>query len=223
MNWFKTITGKSLLNFEKKIANKFTEGKFGYFAVQLSDGDINFLKNSRIKNHLFINGPKKNIVFNEEALPFNSSSIDLIISLHTYEKVTNNGNFIDELFRSIVPGGYLVIATFNPFSLAGIRNYCAFDNYFPWNTKFTGMKKLQNQLNEAGFTIKEGKIAYYQPIISNQKFFFNKVFENIGGRWFPFFGNIYFIVAEKRMPELIPIKPKWKPIKQRGVVAKKYD
>lgn len=224
MNWFETKAGKNLLKLEKAIINKFVQEKFGYYALQLSTCDINFLDQSRIKNHFFNYGKDQCIEFLEDSLPFEANSIDLIISSHIFEKMKDTQALIDELFRVIIPGGYVIISTFNPLSFAGARGFFAFDDYFPWNSSFLSMPKLQGKLIEAGFSVSEAKISFYQPLFSDDRLLFNKNWENIGNRWFPFLGNTYFVVVQKKIPEFIPIKPKWRKIKQSTVIAnKEYD
>ena len=224
MNWFNTKAGKNLLQFEKVVINKFVQQKFGYYAVQLSAGEVNFLEHSKIKSHFFTYGKAQSMELVEDSLPFDSSSVDLIIASHIFEKINDTQTLVDELFRVILPGGYVVISTFNPISFAGARSFFGFDNYFPWNTSFLSMRKLQGQLIDGGFSVTEAKVSFYQPLFLDDKPFFNKTWESFGDRWFPFLGNIYFIVVQKKVSGLIPIKPKWRKIKQSIVVAnKKYD
>jgi hypothetical protein len=217
MNWFKSKTAKNLLAEEKIIINKFIEDKFGYFALQLGGPFNDFLENSRITKHLFNDGILRNISFDVSSIPFAEESIDLIICPHFIEQGYNKKMF-DEFFRTIIPGGHLVIISFNPFSLAGIRNFFSFSMQFPWNSKFVSMSLVQSQLKDAGFSISEAKISNYQLIFSDDNYSFSSSFERIGNRWLPLFGNLYCIVVQKKIKSLTPIKPKWKNIKKTTVL-----
>jgi len=217
MNWFKSKTAKNLLAEEKIIINKFIEDKFGYFALQLGGPFNDFLENSRITKHLFNDGILRNISFDVSSIPFAEESIDLIICPHFIEQGYNKKMF-DEFFRTIIPGGHLVIISFNPFSLAGIRNFFSFSMQFPWNSKFVSMSLVQSQLKDAGFSISEAKISNYQLIFSDDNYSFSSSFERIGNRWLPLFGNLYCIVVKKKIKSLTPIKPKWKNIKKTTVL-----
>jgi SAM-dependent methyltransferase len=217
MNWFKSKTAKSLIAQEKIIIDKFTEDKFGYFALQLGEPFDDFLQNSRIAKHLFTDGVLRNICFDPSFIPIAEESIDLIICPHLIEQGYNKKIF-DELFRTIIPGGHLIIISFNPFSFAGIRNFFSFSMQFPWNSKFVSMSLLQDELKVSGFSVSEAQISNYQLIFSDDNYSFSKKLENIGSRWLPLFGNLYFIVAQKKVISLTPIKPKWKNIKRTTVL-----
>ena len=213
MNWFKSKTAKKLIEQEKIIVNKFIEDKFGYFALQIGGYFTNFLEHSRITKHLFNEGILKNISFDEASLPISNESIDLIICPHFIEQGYNK-NIFDEFFRIIIPEGHLIIISFNPYSFAGIKNFFSFSMQFPWNSKFISMSVIQEQLEESGFSISEDKISNYQPMFSDDIYFLNSNFESIGNRWLPLLGNVFFIVAQKKVASLTPIKPKWKNIKK---------
>ena len=48
-----------------------------------------------------------------------------------------------------------------------------------------------------------------------------KNLEEAGERWFPLFGNIYFISAKKEVPGVTPLRPKWNKIKPSKAVTSK--
>ena len=217
MNWFKSKSAKSIITQEKIIIDKIIEDKFGYFALQLGGPFNDFLESSRITKHLFNSGILKNICFDNSSIPFAEESIDLIICPHLIEQGYNESMF-DEFFRTIIPGGHVIIISFNPFSFAGIRNFFSFSTQFPWNSKFVSMSLLQDELKKSGFSVSEAQISNYQLIFSDDNYSFSKKLENIGNRWLPLFGNLYFIVAQKKVISLTPIKPKWKNIKRTTVL-----
>ena len=217
MHWFKSKTAKSLITQEQIIIDKFIEDKFGYFALQLGGNFNDFLENSRITKHLFNDGILKNICFDSSFIPFAEESIDLIICPHFIEQAYNKVMF-DEFFRTIIPGGHVIILSFNPFSFAGIRNFFSFSTQFPWNSKFITMSSVQHKLKESGFSICEAQVLNYQPIFSDINYSFSSKFEDIGNRWLPLFGNLYFIAAQKKVISLTPIKPKWKNTKKTTVL-----
>jgi len=212
MRWFESKIAKKLIAQEKKIIDKFIEDKFGYFALQLGGPFADFLQNSRINRHLFSDGVLANVIFNASSLPFEEESVDLIICPHFFEQGYND-NIFDELYKTIIPGGCLIVLCFNPFSFAGIRNFFSFGIEFPWNAKFISMSSVQHKIKAAGFTITDAKISNYQPFFSDNHIF-NPNYEKIGNRWLPLFGNIFVIASQKKVISLTPIKPKWKNVKK---------
>ena len=79
------------------------------------------------------------------------------------------------------------------------------------------MSSIQYELKTVGFSICEAKISNYQFLFSDDNYTFNNNLENIGNRWLPLFGNLYFIVAQKKVISLTPIKPKWKSVKKTTI------
>jgi ubiquinone/menaquinone biosynthesis C-methylase UbiE len=221
MSWFNSVSGSHLLDIEKKVIVKALEEKFGYFAVQLDFSEFDFLSTSRITLRLSNEGKFENIKFLNDALPFDKDSIDLILCPHTLEKVSDYRSFLEGCYRAIIPNGYLVIMSFNPYSFAGLRSVLGFENVFPWNTNFVSLNRCQLMLKEVGFSIDEAKLFNYQPLFNDQKVSFISSFESVGDRWLPFFGNIYCIVAKKDVPGMTPLKPKWKTTKKARVVTDK--
>ena len=127
------------------------------------------------------------------------------------------------MYRVIIPGGHVVFVSFNPYSFAGLRKVFGFENITPWNGNFLPANTVQKSLISAGFTIDEAKMSNYQLIFNDGAINFKESFEDIGSRWLPFFGNIYFIVAKKIEATITPIKPKWiKPKKLSVVINKGY-
>ena len=220
MTWFDTKNGQRLLNAEEAILSDFLEDKFGYFSLQTHTLGRNLLKQTRMNHHIMMEGPDRNIVCSSMHLPFEKDSIDLIISQHQLEKIGNIQALFSEFFRVIIPGGRVVILSFNPFSFAGLRNLTCFDNFSPWNQKFISLSAAQKILKEEGFTVEEGRMVDYQPLFSDNASA-HKVFEDVGARWLPLFGNVYFIVARKDVVGVTPLRPKWNKMKHDKVVPNK--
>ena len=224
MNWFDSQLGKSLVSFEQKTLEKYLDQKFGYYALQLGEHKSNLIKNTKIKHQIIVSGMDKNVDLDPEWLPFGFDSIDLTLCLHLFEKAGDPKKLMDELFRVTVSGGYIILCGFNPISFAGLRKTVKFDNFFPWNSDFLSISKVQNMMKESGFTIRESKLEHYQPMFFDSKSSINDKLEKVGNRWLPLFGNIYFLVAEKVTVSKIPKKQKWNKLKQRKAVAtKSYD
>ena len=60
----------------------------------------------------------------------------------------------------------------------------------------------------------------YQPLFSDNASD-HKLFEDVGARWLPLFGNVYFIVARKDVVGVTPLRPKWNKMKHDKAVPNK--
>ena len=220
MTWFDTKNGQRLLNLEEEVLSDFLEDKFGYFALQTNTIGRTLLKKTRIKHHIMLDGKEKDLDCLLNQLPFESDSIDLTICQHVMEKNEDNLGLLNELYRITIPEGRVVIFSFNPFSFAGLRNLTFFDRKFPWNSQFISMGDTQNKLKECGFSIEQGRLIDYQFLFSDE-YSFSKNLEDIGSRWLPLFGNIYFVVAKKEVPGVTPLRPKWNKMKAVKAVTNK--
>ena len=221
MSWFSSLAGKQFLLMEQSVIEDLINEKFGYFAIQLGNYDCNFLAESRIAKHLFSGGRYQNIRFLNSALPINSDSVDLIISPHIIEQISDVESFLNDLYRAIIPGGHAIFVSFNPYSFAGLRKIFGFENTAPWNGNFITPTSIQKSLISAGFNIDESRMSNYQLIFNDEIIKYNESFDSIGSRWLPFFGNIYFIVAKKIEASITPIKPRLTKSKKLSVVINK--
>ena len=188
--------------------------------MQTNTNGRNLLKKTRMMHHIMLDVKDQTLLCLLEQLPFESDSIDLTICQHIIEKNEANLGLLNELFRITIPEGRVVIFSFNPFSFAGLRNLTFFDGKFPWNSKFISMGDTQKKLKECGFSIEQGKLIDYQLLFSDA-YNYSKHLDDVGARWLPLLGNIYFIVAKKEVPGITPIRPKWNKMKAVKAVTNK--
>ena len=59
MNWFDSESGKSLVDFEQKVIEKYLDQKFGYYSLQLGEHKSNLIKNAKIKHQIIGCGKHK--------------------------------------------------------------------------------------------------------------------------------------------------------------------
>jgi len=221
MTWFNSTAGKSLLEHEIRALQPFLEEKFGYYALQINFSEFDFLKTSRISKHLYSAGKSKNIDFALDALPFDTDGLDLVICPHLIEQINDHEHLFEELYRIIIPNGYCLLWSFNPFSFAGLRHFFGFDNTPPWNSRFLSAGACQQSLKNKGFVIEQARVFHYQPLFFDEKYRHYSFLESAGDRWFPLLGNVYCVMARKDVPGMTPIKPKWKKEKRARVVPNK--
>ena len=209
--WFKSPLGQYLLNLEYGYINPVVMDTFGFYAIQMGNFDIDFLDHSRIPNKFSLNSNHADLMASTEALPFVEASVDLIIAPHILEQMAEPYELLKEIHRVLMPEGRLIISGFNPMSLWGIKRFLSFDIDYPWNTKFIPLSKIKEWLPIIGLEMAEGKMGCYVPPIQ-QSAWLKKLhtMEKLGDRWWPMLGGFYFLVIQKRVHGMTPIRPLWK-------------
>ena len=209
--WFKSPLGQYLLNLEYGYINPVVMDTFGFYAIQMGNLDIDFLDHSRIPNKFSLNSNHADLMASNEALPFEEASVDLIIAPHILEQMAEPYELLKEIHRVLMPEGRLIISGFNPMSLWGIKRLLSFDIDYPWNTKFIPLSKIKEWLPIIGLEMVEGKMGCYVPPIQ-QSSWLKKLhtMEKLGDRWWPMLGGFYFLVIQKRVHGMTPIRPLWK-------------
>jgi len=209
--WFKSPLGQYLLRLEYGYINPIVMDTFGFYAIQMGNFDIDFLDHSRIPNKFSLNSNHADLMASNEALPFEEASVDLLIAPHILEQMAEPYELLKEIHRVLMPEGRLIISGFNPMSLWGIKRLLSFDIDYPWNTKFIPLSKIKEWLPIIGLEMVEGKMGCYVPPIQ-QSSWLKKLhtMEKLGDRWWPMLGGFYFLVIQKRVHGMTPIRPLWK-------------
>ena len=209
--WFKSPLGQYLLSLEYGYINPIVMDTFGFYAIQMGNFDIDFLDHSRIPNKFSLNSNHADLMASNEALPFDEASVDLIIAPHILEQMAEPYELLKEIHRVLMPEGRLIISGFNPMSLWGIKKLLSFDIDYPWNTKFIPLSKIKEWLPIIGLEMAEGKMGCYVPPIQQSSWLKKlQTMEKLGDRWWPMLGGFYFLVIQKRVHGMTPIRPLWK-------------
>ena len=209
-DWFNSPLGRYVISLEYNYINPVVMDTFGFYAIQMGNFGIDFLDHSRIQNKFSANSNLADLLTSNEALPFDESSLDLLIAPHILEKMSKPYELLKEIHRVLMPEGRLIITGFNPMSLWGIKRLLSFDIDYPWNTKFIPLSKIREWLPIVGLEMVEGKMGCYIPPIQQASWLKKiKALEKFGDRWWPMLGGFYFLVIQKRVHGMTPIKPHW--------------
>jgi SAM-dependent methyltransferase len=146
-----------------------------------------------------------------DALPFDSHSLDLVVLPHALELARDPHLALREVERVLVPEGRVVIVGFNPASLWGLRQRLgqlrrrvaaggAHDLYLPSAGEFIGYRRLRDWLRLLSFEVEAGRFGCYRPPVVTPKWLQRFTWmDQVGERWWPIFGAVYFVVAVKRV------------------------
>ena len=159
------------------------------------------------------------------ALPFPANSLDLLVLPHTLELSQDPHATLREVERVLVPEGRVVISGLNPTSLWAMRQrrahfYQRFGRnalFLPDAGEFIGYWRLRDWLRLLNFEVESGRFGCYRPAFETDKWLSRfEWMDKAGGRWWPIFGAVYFLVAVKRVRGMRLLEPAWK---TRKVVA----
>ncbi|TDJ23296.1 MAG: SAM-dependent methyltransferase [Gammaproteobacteria bacterium] len=144
------------------------------------------------------------------AIPLPNHSLDAVVLHHTLETVDDPRTAIRELSRVLVPGGRLVVCSFNPISPWGLRTLYArlFTDHFS-GLRLVSPSRLADWLTVLGFELQEPVryLSYSLPFSIGKKPWKrgHRIETALRRRQFPI-GGVYLISAVK---QAYGIRPDW--------------
>lgn len=225
--WFGTPPGRYLLGWEQAEFDRAVGDIFGYHALQLGLPGLDALGANRMPHRwLALSGAesaasaaKPALVCDFGALPFEESSLDLVVLPHSLELNLDPHATLREVERVLVPEGKVVVCCLNPASLWGLRQRRAHlyrrlgfgEMFLPEAGDFIGYWRLRDWLRLLGFEVETSSFGCWRPALSSQKWLDRfSWMDAVGERSWPIFGAVYFIVAVKRVRGTRLIGPGWK-------------
>lgn len=225
--WFETPPGRYLLAWEQAAFDRAVGDIFGYHALQLGVPEVQALATNRMPHKwLAVSRPDlaaaagpAALVTDFSALPFESSSIDLVALPHSLELHLDPHTTLREVERVLVPEGKVVVCCLNPASLWGLRQRRAHlwrrmgfgELFLPDAGEFIAYRRLRDWLRLLGFEVEQSTFGCWRPAFATDAWLQRTAWmDGLGERWWPFFGAAYFIVAVKRVRGVRLIGPAWK-------------
>ena len=131
VDWLQTPAGQYLLAWERAQLDAAVSDIFGYHALQLGLAQLDGLHTNRMSHQWLAldragqvassGGRAPTLLSDYTALPFPSSSLDLVVLPHTLEHSADPHATLREVERVLVPEGRVVICGMNPTSLWGFK------------------------------------------------------------------------------------------------------
>ncbi|MEC8208441.1 MAG: methyltransferase domain-containing protein, partial [Pseudomonadota bacterium] len=135
---------------------------------------------------------------------------DACILSHCLEYHSDPHHILREAHRTLIPGGYLVITGFNPFSLCGLAQLLPFSRQkLPWTGRFFTPSRVKDWLNLLGFEIISDERFIHSSLARGNRLSRFAAWRSFGQQYLKPMGSVYMLVARKRVAPLTPIKPKW--------------
>jgi SAM-dependent methyltransferase len=144
-----------------------------------------------------------------DALPFPNQSLDLVVLPHTLEWARDPHLTLAEVERVLMPEGRLAILGFNPAGLWGLRQRLGRVRrglggtaplYLPRTSELIHYRRLRDWLRLLSFEVEGGRFGCYRPALRSQAWLdrFGWM-DDVGDRWWPVLGSVYFLLAVKRV------------------------
>ena len=235
VDWLETPAGQYLLAWERARVDAAVADIFGYHALQLGLPQLDGLHTNRMPHQWLALEqmaqvpqalPRRvDLVTDFCALPFASSSLDLVVLPHTLEFSADAHATLREVERVLVPEGRVVICGMNPTSLWGLRQgrgrlYQRLGHgslFLPEGGDFIGHWRLRDWLRLLSFEVEGAEFGCYRPALHSDKWLQRFAWmDRAGSRWWPILGAAYFVVAVKRVRGMRLMEPAWR---SKGVRA----
>lgn len=210
---------KTILNAEANAISNIHVKLFGHYLLQLGGhDDIDILNMTSLRKLIYLNEDAKfeplncdyNVCGYYDELPFLPGSIDAVAIFHVLEFVKQPRQVLREIFDVLIPEGYAIIYTFNPYCLLNPENLFKRNCIFPWQGHQISASRLAKWLNELGFTIISHKTLLIRQNETNldesKKANFN---EGIRKIFLPSLGNVNMFVVQKKVMTLTRVRSRF--------------
>ena len=214
--WFAVEPGLAVAAAEQALAADALANLFGYHILQLGNPYASpLIACSRIQNQVVLgigascDGAAVRCL--DEALPVQAGSVDVLVLPHVLEFARSPHAVLREAERVLIPEGHLAILGFNPWSWFGVwRRAAGWRGQLPWRGRFVGMTRLRDWLTLLGFEIERSEKLSFRPPVARPGLHARlETVERLGQHFWPVFGNVYFVLARKRVVAMRPIRARW--------------
>ena len=221
--WYNTKSGiinsKEIISTVDKIFSVDFEKNILYF------GEYSVVKKIMEKNQSFNSyyvslSEKSDVNAELNKLPFQESSIDCAILIHSLDTQYNPHSAFREIDRILADDGKMIIIGFNRKSLLGIYSLMPFKSIFK-NKNYISISRLLDWMSLFSYEVKQVFNINKIPPLKNNKilkylqFLNNSIFSKIN-----LFGNCYVIYSNKKTYKYISVK-NWH--KKNNIVLGKFS
>lgn len=222
-NFYQTPNGQKLLTHEQALVDVALKKVFGYHLVQLGittqANQTDFLATSRIQHKILVDTElssplvqpgKSKVIADLDYLPFQADTIDAVFMPHTLETVADPYHLLRQVDRLICPEGHLILTGFNPIGCSILRNRLGCHRQAFKSANLMRMSRVIDWLNVLGYEIEWIEYSQFscfnRPVHPKIKMaWLEKLCCKLGLE----LGNVYCILAKKRIESPTPIGLNW--------------
>ncbi|MBY0573901.1 MAG: class I SAM-dependent methyltransferase [Undibacterium sp.] len=225
--WLAQPAGAYIRAWEQSQFDLLAADIFGYHAVQVGLPQINALSTNRMPHRWRTDSKWSavDLVHDFTELPFDSQSIDLVVLPHILELAKEPHQVLREVERVLIPEGRLIVSGLNRASLWGARQTfgrAMGSHFLPEEGEFISPSRLKDWLKLMNMEVAQTRFGCYAfPVNSEAWLTTSSMMENLGKRWWPYFGAVYMFEAVKRVRGMHLVGPvlKRKRMRRGSVIA----
>ncbi len=216
--WYASSLGEALDREEQEVLRRVLGNLFGYYLLFVGSPKRECMLESRVSRQMVLDIGRevehfgaRQIQGRPEAMPVQTDILDVIVLPHILEFSDNPHEVLREVDRVLIPEGHVVVAGFNPYSIWSLwRLALGWRHLIPWCGHFISTTRLKDWLALLGFDIVAVHYYFYRPPIQHTGLLRRLAFLDRLGRFLPFMGGGYVLVARKKVSTLTPIRPRWR-------------
>lgn len=213
--WLDTPLGQRCLEVEQGLVRQALEHAFGdqFLQIGLWGGVDTFTRYARTQRTALLDWrplAAAQILSDTHALAIATGSVDAVLLPHTLELAPSPHALLREVDRVLRADGRIVVLSFNPNGLWGLRQVASPGGYPPGHRRPMLESRLGDWLKLLSFDIdKRTRYCHTVPLERVRRFgTFPR--EDWARRWMPVLGGGYLLSAQKRVHPMTPVRPLWR-------------
>ena len=238
--WYAKPLGQAILKQEKDLVDYSISNLFGYFLVQLdSPCHVNLMDSSRIQHKVLVAAESNQMMIDLDPhyhfvqadldyLPIGNEKADVVLLPHTLERVEDPYYLLRQVDRILVAEGHVVITGFNPYGCLMMRQRHIKKAPAFTEIKLERLSRVKEWLEVLGYDIELQQYSTVTCFAQRE----NSATWMKGLEWLERqlakiglqFGNVYCLVAKKRVdsPTFVGTTwrlPKWRLSPNKGAIS----
>lgn len=223
-DWLATPMGRRCLALEQRLMRRKLDQVFGEQMLQIGlwgEPDT-FLRYARTQRSALLEWRPAtagaDLVSDTGQLAVATDSIDAVLLPHTLELAPSPHALLREVNRVLRADGHVVILSFDPASLWGLR-WMLSRHRFPPSARLIRERRTRDWLQLLSFDVAPA-LGYCHALPFQRLRGAGKPMpERFARRWLPFLAGAYLLFAKKQVRPLMPLRPSWRRKRVRAVAG----
>jgi len=222
LDWLATPLGRRCLANEQRVIRGALDRLFGEQCLQIGAWGArnSFLRYARTQRRALIDWRPQvaaDLISDPEQLGVASDSIDVVLLPHTLERTESPHALLREVDRILRPDGHLLVLSFTPGGLWGLRHLFAARGFPAGRERMIREGRLRDWLELLSFDV--GSATRYCHTLPLERFKQLRLLprEEFAQKWLPMLSGGYLVRAQKRVHPLTPVRMWRRPARLRVV------